>query len=315
MTGHIVVVGSINMDLVVRAPRHPAPGETILGTDFQTFPGGKGANQAVAAARLGGKVMMVGRVGTDPFGDVLLANLNKDGVDTRYVYRTEATASGVALITVSESGQNNIVVVPGANWKLLPSDVQAAEPAFKGAGVVLMQLEIPVETAAAAVHMAKKYGAQVVFNPAPAQPLDASLLAEVDFLVPNEQELSLLTGLQPIKLAAHSLQSIGVKHLIVTLGSKGVYVLENGSSTHLTSHPVLVIDTTAAGDAFVGAFAVGLTEGLPPHQAAAMGNAAGALSVTVAGAQPSLPTRASLNEFLGAHPSNFIDDQGDENFV
>lgn len=315
MTGHIVVVGSINMDMVVRAPRHPAPGETILGTDFQTFPGGKGANQAVAAARLGGKVMMVGRVGTDPFGDVLLANLNKDGIDTQYVYRTEATASGVALITVSESGQNNIVVVPGANWKLLPSDVQAAEPAFKGADVVLLQLEIPIETAAAAVHMAKRYGAQVVFNPAPAQPLDASLLAEVDFLVPNEQELSLLTGLQPIKLAAHSLQSIGVKHLIVTLGSKGVYVLEGGNSTRLPSHPVHVIDTTAAGDAFVGAFAVGLTEGLSPHQAAAMGNAAGALSVTGAGAQPSLPTRASLNEFLGAHPSNFIDDQGDENFA
>lgn len=309
MPGHIVVVGSINMDLVVRAPRHPAPGETILGTDFQTFPGGKGANQAVAAARLGGKVKMVGRVGTDPFGDVLLANLKKDSIDTRYVFRTEDTASGVALITVSETGQNNIVVVPGSNWKLSPADIQTAEPAFQGAEVVLLQLEIPVETVAAAVHMGRKHGARVILNPAPARSLDAAILTGVDYLIPNEHELTLLTGMQTIEVAASSLRSIGINCLIVTLGSEGVLLLDGEMSVHLLPHSVTVVDTTAAGDAFVGAFAVGLTEGRSNQEAVILGNAAGALAVTVAGAQPSLPARSSLDDFLTGHPAQFVGDR------
>ncbi|MBE0699541.1 MAG: ribokinase [Anaerolineaceae bacterium] len=303
MPGPIVVVGSINMDLVVRAPRHPQIGETILGSDFQTFPGGKGANQAVAAARLGGQVKMVGRVGTDSFGDHLLANLEKDGVDTSFVRRTEATASGVALITVSEIGQNNIVVVPGANWKLTPEDIQTAEAAFEGAAAVLIQLEIPLDTVEEAARMGRKHGARVLLNPAPAQPLDESLLENVDILIPNELELSLLTGIQSLLVAASSLKSIGIDCLIVTLGSKGVLVLDGEEADHILPHRVSVVDTTAAGDAFVGAFAVALSENQTTREAAIWGNAAGALSVTRAGAQPSLPTRKSLEAFITHHPA------------
>lgn len=303
MPGPIVVVGSINMDLVVRAPRHPQPGETILGSDFQTFPGGKGANQAVAAARLGGQVKMVGRVGIDPFGDVLLANLQKDGVDTSFVRRTADTASGVALITVNDLGQNNIVVVPGSNAKLTPGDIQSAEAAFLGASAVLIQLEIPMDTVEEAALMGKKHSARVILNPAPAQSLSASLLANVDCLIPNESELYLLTGMQSILVAASSLKSIGLGCLIVTLGSKGVLVLDGEEADHILSHQVDVVDTTAAGDAFVGAYAVALCEKRSNLEAAVWGNAAGALSVTAIGAQPSLPARVRLEQFIAEHPA------------
>jgi len=307
MSGHIVVVGSINMDLVVRSPRHPEPGETILGTDFQTFPGGKGANQAVASARLGGNVLMVGRVGTDPFGEVMLNNLRKDGVDTSYVLPTPGIASGVALITVSDIGQNNIVVVPGANWQLTPEDIRNAEQAFKDAQVVMLQLEIPLDTVIEAARMGKKYGAQVILNPAPARLLPAELLSDVTFLIPNENELNLLTGMESIKIAASSLKSIGLGCLIVTLGVDGALILKDETSIQILSHSVVVADTTAAGDAFVGAFSVAITEGLDVLDAVAFGNAAGALAVTKAGAQPSLPTRSELTEFMAYHPAQFTE--------
>ncbi len=309
MPGSIVIVGSINMDLVVRAPRHPQPGETILGSSFQTFPGGKGANQAAAAARLGGQVKMVGRVGRDAFGDSMLAAQQKDGVDTRYVTRTEGTASGVALITVSDAGQNNIVVVPGANGKLSPQDIRAAEAAFTGAAVVLMQLEIPLEAAVEAVHLAHQHGAKVILNPSPAQPLPAGLLSQVDYLVPNEHELALLTGMEIPSLAPSELKSLDLRCLIVTLGSAGALVLEGEQVYRVLPYPVEVIDTTAAGDAFVGAFAVALTEGKSTRDAAAFGNAAGALAVTKAGAQPSLPTRQSVEAFLAQHPARFEENE------
>ncbi len=302
MTGHIVVVGSINMDLVVRAPRHPQPGETILGSAFNTFPGGKGANQAVAAARLGGQVKMIGRVGEDEFGERLRATLEKDQVDTEYVLRTSGVASGVALITVSDDGQNNIVVVPGSNGKLSPADIQAAEAAFEGAGALLLQLEIPLETVTAAARMAHKHGAQVILNPAPAQALPKELLQQVDYLIPNENELALLTGVDVTALAANSIQSLGVQCLIVTLGSEGVLVVQAGQTHQLQPHRVSVVDTTAAGDGFVGAFAVALTEGKKVLAAAEFGNAAGALAVTRSGAQPSLPARVELDEFMAKNP-------------
>lgn len=298
MPGNIVVVGSINMDLVVRAPRHPLPGETILGSDFQTFPGGKGANQAVAAARIGGKVKMIGRVGNDAFSDVLLANLEKDGIDTKFVLRTSDVASGVALITVSEAGQNNIVVVPGANARLTPADIHAAEAAFEGASVVLLQLEIPLDAVAEAVKVARKHGAKVVLNPAPAVALSEELLSQVDTLIPNESELALLTNMQDTLLAANKLKSLGIQRLIVTLGSNGVLVLEGESQQRIPPHHVTVVDTTAAGDAFVGAYAVALDAGKQTLAAAAWGNAAGALAVTKSGAQPSLPDRATLAAFI-----------------
>ena len=301
MPGHIVVVGSINMDLVVRAPRHPEPGETILGSSFQTFPGGKGANQAVAAARLGGHVRMIGRVGTDSFGDSLLATLQKDQVDTSFVRRCTDTASGVALITVNEQGQNTIVVVPGANWKLSPQDIRDSREAFVGASVVLLQLEIPIETVKAAAEMAREEGAGVILNPAPAQQLSRNLLSKVDFLIPNESELGLLTGLHAVSFASDSLRSIGARRLVVTLGSQGVLVIDEDGHYQLDAHTVPVVDTTAAGDAFVGAFAVALTEHRSTREAASWGNAAGALAVTSAGAQPSLPSRSLLEDFLAKH--------------
>jgi ribokinase len=304
MPGHIVVVGSINMDLVVRSPRHPEPGETILGSSFQTFPGGKGANQAVAAARLGGKVKMIGRVGTDSFGDSLLDTLQKDQVDTRFVRRSQDTASGVALITVNDQGQNTIVVVPGANGQLSQQDIHDSREAFVGASVVLLQLEIPDEAVKTAVNIARQEGAGVILNPAPARQLSRNLLSQVDFLIPNETELGLLTGMAGVAIAADSLRSIGTRRLVVTLGSQGVLVLDEDGPYHLDAHVVPAVDTTAAGDAFVGAFAVAQTEHRPTREAAAWGNAAGALAVTSAGAQPSLPTRAQLLDFMASHPTN-----------
>ncbi len=303
MAGHIVIVGSINMDLVVRAPRHPQPGETILGSSFQTFPGGKGANQAVAAARLGGAVMMIGRVGVDAFGDSLLATLQQDGVDTRWVLRSEGVSSGVALITVSDAGQNNIVVVPGANYRLTPEDIRAAESAFEGARVVVMQLEIPLDAAAEAMTLAHRHGAQVLLNPAPVHPRVAELLPHTDCLIPNEHELAQLTHLETVEQAAAQLKAQGLATLIVTLGAQGVLVLYGDRAARLRPYPVQVVDTTAAGDAFVGAFAVALTEGKSTLEAAAWGNAAGALSVTRAGAQPSLPTREEMLAFLAKNPA------------
>lgn len=303
MPGHIVVVGSINMDLVVRAPRHPLPGETILGSGFQTFPGGKGGNQAVAAARLGGKVKMIARVGSDSFGDSLLASLQNDHVDTAYIRRSANTPTGVALITVDEGGQITIVVVQGANAELTPDDIRASREAFVGASVVLLQLEIPMQTVQTAVEIARLEGAGVILNPAPARQLSGSLLSKVDFLIPNENELSLLTGMQTLSIAASSMRSIGVNRLIVTLGSQGVLVMEDDEFYQFDAHVVPAVDTTAAGDAFVGAFAVALTEHLPTRTAAAWGNAAGALAVTSRGAQPSLPTRDQLEAFMASHPA------------
>lgn len=297
MKNSIIVVGSINMDLVVRAPRHPQPGETILGSSFQTFPGGKGANQAVAAARLGGDVTMIGRLGSDEFGDTLRSTLEKDNVDTGFVLRTEGVSSGVALITVSDAGQNNIVVVQGSNGQLTPADIEGAREAIQGARVVLLQLEIPLETVSEAIRLAKQAGALVVLNPAPAQNLPADLLAQVDILIPNESELALLTVAEGLPFE-EARRRLGVKCLIVTLGANGVQVIDENGSRHIPAHAVRAVDTTAAGDAFVGAFGVALTLGKSLDEAAAWGNAAGALSVTRAGAQPSLPTRAELETLL-----------------
>jgi ribokinase len=297
----IVVVGSLNMDLVVRTPRHPEVGETILGTDFQTFPGGKGANQAVAAARLGGQVRMIGKVGVDAFGDALLQTATRDGVDAAFIKRDPEAATGVALITVNDLGQNNIVVVPGANAQLTGSDVLQAEAAFEGAAVLLVQLEIPLPAVRQAVALARKHGLQVVLNPSPAQDLEGRFLASVDYLVPNQNELALLAGVDDTRAAVSMLRDLGVRHLIVTIGDEGVWVDEDHHLVQLPAYSVNVEDTTAAGDAFVGAFAVALTEGKGSRLAAEWGNAAAAISVTRPGAQPSLPSRAELDSFLSKY--------------
>ncbi len=298
MADRIVVVGSLNMDLVVHASRHPQPGETILGSEFHTFPGGKGANQAVAAARLGGQVAMVGRVGRDDFGDALLHALSQDRVDTVHVLRDADSPTGCALITVDAAGQNTIVVVPGANGRLAAGEVFEAEEAFRGAAVLLVQLECPLPTVGRALELARDHGLRTVLNPAPAQPLEPALLFNVDYLVPNETELALLAGTDSSADAVHRLHRLGVRCIVVTLGDRGVLVSDERGEVHLPAHRVVPVDTTAAGDAFVGAFAVALTEGRTVEQAAAWGNAAGALAVTRRGAQPSLPTQAELIRFL-----------------
>lgn len=298
MSKPILVVGSLNMDLVVSVPRHPRPGETLLGGAFHTFPGGKGANQSVAAARLGAPVRMIGRVGTDKFGDTLLATLQADGVDTRFVQQDAQAASGVALITVSADGQNTIVVAAGANGRLSTADVQAAEDAFADAVVVVLQLEIPLPAVEAAARLGRKHGAAVVLNPAPAQPLSAELLALADYLVPNQSELELLSGEPDLERGIRVLLERSVRNLVVTLGERGARWVSATGSVEVPAFAVRAVDTVAAGDAFVGAFAAALAEGRPVQDALLRGNAAGALAVTRAGAQPSLPARVELDDFL-----------------
>jgi len=300
MAGHIVVVGSLNMDLVVRSPHHPQAGETIIGSDFHTFPGGKGSNQAVASARLGGKVYMIGRVGCDDFGQTLIQTVAKSGVDTKHVLQDNDSATGVALITVDQNGQNTIVVAPGANGRLSIEHVSASEEAFVNAKIVVIQLEIPLPAVRRVITLACHNDTPVVLNPAPAQTLDPGLLSKVDYLIPNQNELIMLTGVDSIPLAINKLLSWGVKNVIVTLGGEGVIFVEDGIQVHLPAYQVKVVDTTAAGDAFVGAFAVAMVEGLSLRQAVTWGNAAGALAVTIAGAQPSLPTREEFNKFLAS---------------
>jgi len=300
----IITVGSINMDLVVRAPHIPIPGETVLGSNFDTFPGGKGANQAVAAARQGASTAFIGRVGQDAFGQQLATGLKAEGIDIHYIGVDKDAASGVALITLDADGQNSIVVAPGANHKLTPEHVLAANTVFAGTDVLLLQLETPLDTVIAAAKLAKKHNAKVALNPAPAQPLPGELLSLVDVLIPNESETALLTGLEAdtfdqVETAARKLLSLGVGCVVITLGSRGaLLVYGNHPAIHVPSFPVKVVDTTAAGDSFVGAFSVALADRLPLNDAVKRGCAAGALAASRLGAQPSIPTKAETNKLL-----------------
>ena len=303
MTAHIAVVGSLNMDLVTRTPRIPQPGETIIGSDFRTVPGGKGANQAVAAARLGIQVSMVGRVGRDAFAQPLLDNLAAAGVDHTFVTQDPGAATGVALIVVDDAGQNSIVVASGANAHLSPADVDAAESTIAAAAALLLQLESPLETVTRAAEIARAHGVTVILNPAPAHPLPAKLLSMVDVLIPNESETALLTGL-PVdsqteaEAAAAALRELGVGTVILTLGERGALLAREDGAEYLAAFEVTPVDTTAAGDAFVGGFAVALAEGRTLAEAVRWGNATGALATTKLGAQPSLPTRQELEALL-----------------
>jgi ribokinase len=301
---NILVIGSLNADLVVRAPRFPAPGETISGENLAIIPGGKGANQAVAASRQGASVAMVGRVGSDSFGPTLIQNLQKNNVDTTHV-KADPSATGTAIIVVDAGGQNSIVLSPGANGKVVLADVGSVS--FQDAKMLLLQLEIPLETVIHAASVARQNGLRVILNPAPARQLPDSLLADVDILVPNESELQLLSG-QPVtdaksaESAAKTLLEKGVKTVIVTLGANGALLVTDKKTTHILTFKVDVVDTTAAGDAFIGGLAAALLKGKSLEEAVRYGNASGALAATKFGAQPSLPTANEVENLLKISP-------------
>ncbi|VAV93922.1 Ribokinase [hydrothermal vent metagenome] len=299
MSARIAVVGSINHDIVVRVPRHPLPGETIMGSGHFTAPGGKGANQAVAAARLGGRVTMVGAVGDDSVGVDLVAGMAADAVDCSRVRVVGGIGTGIALITLDDKGENSIVVSPGANGVVSVEDVTVDEVAT--AGVVLIQQEIPAETVAAAILHA---GGTVILNPAPARDVRSEVIARVDVLVPNRSELAVLTGspeaesLEDVATQAGLLRTGGL--VVVTLGGDGAMIIDGDDVTIVEPASVDVVDTTAAGDAFCGALAFGLASGWDIPRAVRWGTLAGALATTQAGAQPSLPTSDAVARFAAS---------------
>ena len=308
MNSKIVVVGSLNMDLVACAPRIPVAGETISGHTFLSLPGGKGANQAYAAARLGARVEMLGRVGDDDLGRQLQKNLATARCDVSGVLVTEGCTTGIALIFVADSGQNSIVIVAGANGRLSTEDIAASAKLFDGAGTVLLQLETPLATVAAAARAARRAGARVILDPAPAPAaaLPAELLANVDILTPNETEAAILAGEAPRRMnaeeafaVAQRLRASGPATVIVKLGDQGVALMAADGSHGLPAPQVTAVDTTAAGDVFNGALAVALSEGAEIVDACRFANRAAALSVTRRGAQAAAPSRAELDSFSG----------------
>ncbi len=299
----IVVIGSVNIDLVVKTSRTPNAGETIHGEDFNIFPGGKGANQAAAVAKLGGHVNMVGRVGDDAFGPGLVENLAKLGVGIERLRVEKGLSSGTALIIVDDQGENRIIVIPGANKKVAPEDVNLALPMIKSADYLLMQFEIPLSTVEYGIDMAKTHGLRVILNPAPAQTIQPEILQKVDHLILNEVEASMLTGklvsdIESAKAATRDLLKRGAGVVALTLGRQGVIIASADDCQHVPAFPVKAVDTTAAGDAFIGGFTVALSEGKSLMDAAMLGNAAGGLAATKAGAQSSLPFRDEVENFL-----------------
>lgn len=302
----ITVIGSSNTDFVARAPHIPAPGETVLGTDFQRLPGGKGANQAVAAQRVGADVAFVACLGDDELGDAAAAILAAEGLRLNYLSRAPGATSGVALIVVAHSGENSIVVAPGANALLTPDTIDRAALAIQESQLVVAQLEIPLPAVQFAFAVARASHIPTLLNPAPAQPLAPDLLSLVDILVCNATEGATLTALpvtslQQAQTAARALQSSGPQLVMVTLGAAGCVLADGATLVHIPAFPVTAIDSTAAGDAFIGALATRLAASDPPESAARYATAAAALSVTRPGAQPSLPTASQVQAFLAAH--------------
>ncbi len=299
----IVVVGSSNTDMVIKLARIPRPGETVLGGEFFMAAGGKGANQAVAAARAGGDVTFIARVGDDQLGRQAMAGFVRDRIWVKYVVRDQKAPSGVALIFVATDGENSIAVASGANANLSVPDIRRAGSVIVLADVLLMQLETPLETVKEAARLASEAGVPVILNPAPAQSLNDDLLRHVTVLTPNESEIELMTGIKITKKsdlarAADRLLSHGLKDVLITLGAKGAYVAMEEKSAIVPAFQVKPIDSTAAGDAFNGALAVALAENKPLLEAARFANAAAALSTTRMGAQPSLPWRKDIEKIM-----------------
>jgi ribokinase len=301
----VVVVGSINVDLVVRLARLPRPGETLAADELHTIPGGKGANQAVAAARLGAEVRMIGRVGDDAFGPRLRDGLTAEGVNTDDVLLTTDCSSGIALIGVEASGENAIILVAGANGRLTPEDVFQREQVFRRADVLLVQLETPPATVAAAVAAARRQGVRVVLDPAPAPAGSLPVApADIHVLTPNQTEAEALTGvvvddLAQARIAAEALRCLGAPNVVLKLGALGALLYDDlGRCEHIATAEVEAVDTTAAGDAFTAALGVGLAEGRTLRDAVRFACAAGTLAVTRFGAQPAMPERAEVEKFL-----------------
>ena len=300
---NICVIGSLNMDLVVNVDTMPKPGQTIIGSNFKEVPGGKGANQAVAMARLNGNVSMIGKVGEDGFGQTLINSLKNDKVDTTYI-QTSKGATGVALITVDKNAQNSIVVSPGANFEVKEDDIDNNIEAIKNSDIVVLQLETPLNTIKYALNKAKELNKYTILNPAPAVKLDDEIIKNVDLLTPNETELEIISGVsieteEDIQKAAQIMIEKGVKELIVTLGSKGSLYINKEKSMFKKAYKVEAVDTTAAGDSYTGALAVALSQDTNIEDAMDFASKVGALSVLKEGAQSSLPTLEDVKNFRG----------------
>jgi len=299
----ITVIGSSNTDLVVKASKLPAPGETVLGSEFIIAPGGKGANQAVAVARLGGDVTFVAKLGMDEFGDQRLEDFRRDGMDTGFVFRDEESPSGVALIFVDDAGENMIVAAQGANAKLSPDDVDKARKAIASADMVVLQLETTMEVVEHSVAIAAENSVPVILNPAPGRKLEPGLIEKIDYLTPNETEAEILTGIRvtddntAVK-AGSKLLELGAGNVIITMGKRGAMLINAKESSSIPAFAVDAVDATAAGDAFNGGLAYALTTGNDLKSAIRLANAVAALAVTKMGAQPSMPTRDELDKFL-----------------
>jgi ribokinase len=299
----IIVVGSSNMDLVAKAPRIPVTGETLTGTDFFMVPGGKGANQAVAAAKLGAEVIFVAKLGKDVFASESLENFKSVNINTQHIEQLDGVPSGTAVIAIDDNGQNIIIVVPGANGKLTPADVDKAQSDIASAAVVVAQLEVPIETVEEAAKIANQNNIPFILDPAPAKPLSDELLERVDIITPNETEAEILTGIKvtdevSAAKAADALLAKGVGTVIITLGDKGLMLASKEVKAMISNHKVKAVDSTAAGDAFTGALAFGLANGNAIKDAAIYANAVAAVSVTRYGAQPSMPTTKEVDAFI-----------------
>jgi len=305
MMKNIVVVGSSNTDLIIKVPEIPRPGETLLGGEFMTFPGGKGANQAVAAARAGGDVVFIAAVGDDPYGEEALKGYRLDQINTENIKICKGVPSGIAMITISEKGENAITVASGANALLSPADLEELDEAFRKADYLLIQLETPLETVQKAVELCNELNIRVILNPAPAAELSDKILEKVSIITPNETEAESLTGITVKDVttaakAAESLHNRGIETVIITMGAMGAYLSDrtSGSRKLVPGFSVQAVDTTAAGDVFNGQLAVSLAEGKELERAIVFAHAAAALSVQKLGAQSSIPRREETCNYL-----------------